>query len=343
MVPVPDPSSMSAPAFSRPQLILGTRGSDLALAQERMVRACLLESGAVAGIVLGTEIIATTGDKRQDLRLGVPGADKAVFIKELEEALDAGTIDAAVHSLKDVPGQLEARFALVAALPRAPVEDVLVTRVPEHAADGLESLPVEALVATSSVRRACLLRSLRPDLRVREIRGNVPTRLAKTAGGRETGIDATILARAGLERLGFSVDGPVLELPGGGLVGVRKLDPEVFLPAAGQGAIVIETRSADAEAGELLARINHGPTWNCIRAERAWLGVLGAGCQTPVGVFTESLDGGRRLRMRTVVFPENVPPGPEGARRAVAEGPAEDPDSLARELHRQIRVPGLIG
>jgi len=312
----------------RPRLVLGTRGSDLALAQERMVRAELEATGAVGEIA--TEIIATTGDKRLDLRLGVPGADKAVFIKELEEALVDRTIDAAVHSLKDVPGDLDSAFVLVATLPRAPIEDVLVTRNPAHAANGLESLPAGSVVATSSVRRAQLLRLLHPGLRVVEIRGNVPTRLAKVAAGTE--FDATILARAGLQRLGFDLSGAVMTVPGDHAVGLAILDPTVFLPAAGQGAIVVEVRSGEPEIAELFSRINHLPTWNRIRAERAWLGVLGAGCQTPVGVFSESLDEDRRLRVTTIVFDE----GTGAARTATTEGDANRPDEIARELKRQI-------
>ena len=293
-----------------------------------MVRSALQSTGALEAI--GTEIIATTGDKRLDLRLGVPGADKAVFIKELEEALLAGTIDAAVHSLKDVPGDLDPAFCLVATLPRAPIEDVLVTKDPAHAAGGLDSLPPGAVVATSSVRRARLLQRFRPDLRVVEIRGNVPTRLNKVASGGE--FHATILARAGLQRLGFDLSGSTMIAPDGETVGLSILDPLVFLPAAGQGAIVIEARSADADIAELFGRINHLPTWNRIRAERAWLGVLGAGCQTPVGVYSESLDNDRRVRVTTVVFGDE----PGDVKTAMAEGDADEPDAIAQELKRRI-------
>jgi hydroxymethylbilane synthase len=293
-----------------------------------MVRAALELTGLVGEI--STEIIATTGDKRLDLRLGVPGADKAVFIKELEEALLSGAIDAAVHSLKDVPGELDASFALVATLPRAPVEDVLVTRDPSHATGGLAGLPGGAVVATSSVRRARLIQRFRPDVRVVEIRGNVPTRLNKVVATGE--FDATILARAGLERLGFDLGGGTLIGPGGQIGGLSILNPHEFLPAAGQGAIVVETRAVDAEIAEIFARINHLPTWNRIRVERAWLRALGAGCQTPVGVYTETLDGGRRLRVSTVVFDES---GGE-SREAMTEGEADAPADIVRELKRQI-------
>jgi hydroxymethylbilane synthase len=311
-----------------PRLVLGTRGSDLALAQERLVRGALEGTGLVDEIV--KEVIATTGDKRLDLRLGVPGADKAVFIKELEEALLEGTIDAAVHSLKDVPGELDPAFALVATLPRAPIEDVLVTRDPAHAAKGLASLPDGAVVATSSVRRCRLIQQFRPGLRVVEIRGNVPTRLGKVATSGE--FDATILARAGLERLGFDLSGARLTAPGGGIAGCSILDPREFLPAAGQGAIVVEIRAADTGIADIFRRINDVPTWNRIQAERAWLRVLGAGCQTPVGVFSETCDDGRRLRVSTVVFDEN---GGQ-TRKAVAEGDASAPEEIARELKRQM-------
>jgi len=293
------------------------------------VRAALESTGLVGEIV--KEIIATTGDKRLDLRLGVPGADKAVFIKELEEALLAGTIDAAVHSLKDVPGELDPAFALVATLPRAPIEDVLVTRDPAHAANGLASLPDGAVVATSSVRRSKLIQQFRPGLRVVEIRGNVPTRLNKVAATGE--FDATILARAGLQRLGFDLSGSTLTAPGGEIAGLSILNPREFLPAAGQGAIVVEIRSADTEIAEIFGRINDLTTWNRIQAERAWLRVLGAGCQTPVGVFSETFDDGRRLRVSTVVFDET---GGGESRTAIAEGDATAPEEIAWELKRQI-------
>lgn len=314
-------------AASSQPLILGTRGSELALTQTNMVRAALAAAGI--GRELETRIIATTGDKRQDLRLSAPNVDKAVFTKELEEALAAGEIDAAVHSLKDVPTLLEDAFTLIATLPRAPVEDVLVTKVPEHAANGLDSLPPGSCVATSSVRRMRQIQLLRPDLRLIEIRGNVPTRLRKVATLPE--IDATILARAGLLRLGFDLSGPVLAFEEHH-VGIHIIAPDVMLPAAGQGAIAIEARAGDDATAAAFASINDVPTWLRIRAERAFLHALGAGCQTPVGVHSELLDQNRRLRLKTIVFRDDS----TAPCRAEAEGDALQPDRLAQELMSQV-------
>lgn len=309
-------------------LVLGTRGSDLALTQTRMLGEYLRNAGWEHPIE--TKIIHTTGDRRQDLRLAAPGLDKAVFTKELEEALRAGEIDAAVHSLKDVPTILEDEFELVAVLPRAPVEDVLVTKRPEFAAKGLDSLPPGATVATSSLRRAYQLRHLRPDLHTVDIRGNVPTRLRKVAEVAE--IDATILARAGLERLGFGLQGPELALEGGAKVGIHVISPSVLLPAAGQGAIAIEIRRGDDATAAILERVNDEPTWRRIRMERAFLAAIGAGCQTPVGLYTVLEDGGTVLSAQAIVFDltGGVP------RRGAVRGPARESETLACELKERL-------
>lgn len=309
-------------------LVLGTRGSDLALAQTRLVKARLREKGFAQA--LETRIIQTTGDRRLDLRLAAPDLDKAVFTKELEEALSAGRIDAAIHSLKDVPTVLDDAYELVAVLPRAPVEDVLVTKRPEHAAAGLDSLPEGATVATSSLRRAFQLRHLRPDLRTVEIRGNVPTRLRKVASLPE--IDATILARAGLQRLGYAIELPVLDLGEGMEVGVSVLPASVLLPGAGQGAIALEIRAGDEAAAGTLRRINDEPTWWRVRMERAFLHALGAGCQTPVGIDTRFEDEGATLVAEAMVF--DLGSGPP--RRASVKGPAEAGEELARKLKERL-------
>ena len=204
---------------------------------------------------------------------------------------------------------------------RAPIEDVLITKNPDHA--GIDALPNGATVATSSVRRQHQLRHLRPDLNIIEIRGNVPTRLRKVATLPE--MDATILARAGLERLGYDLSGETLEFEEHRL-GIEVISPTVLIPAAGQGAVAIEIRSGDEESAAILARITHEPTWLRIRAERAFLHVLGAGCQTPVGVHTE-LDG-RSMRMTAIVFRDDS----QEPLRAEVEGDAGDSEELARQL-----------
>jgi len=312
---------------SNSPLILGTRGSDLALTQTRMVQAQLEKAGVTRPIEV--KIIATTGDKRQDLKLSAPDLDKAVFTKELEEALDAKEIHAAVHSLKDVPTVLEDRFKLIATLERAPLEDMLVTKNPDHALAGLDSLPFEATVGTSSVRRAHQLRFQRPDLKIVDIRGNVPTRLRKVAT--DPAFDATILARAGLTRLGYDLSAASLQFEEGE-VGLHILSPRVFLPAAGQGAIAIEARTDDKETAELLGRINHEATWLQIKLERAFLEALGAGCQTPVGVQTELYDDNHWMHVRGIVFRDDS----EAPLLAETSGPTADLPKLVTELMKQL-------
>jgi hydroxymethylbilane synthase len=282
------------------QVILGTRGSELALMQTTMVTAALHE--AIADLTVEREIIHTIGDKRTDLRFAdfhggeVPLADKGIFIKELEVALDEGRVHAAVHSLKDVPSELETRFQIAAVLPRAPIEDVLITRE----AVTLETLKPGARVGTSSVRRARQLKWLRPDVQIVEIRGNVATRVRKVLG--EQPLDAVMLAAAGLLRLGL-MDAVKGELVMDGVkLSALVLDPLVFLPAAGQGAVAVECLSGSGEVKELMRGINDGETEVRVSAEREFLKILGAGCQTPVGAHTWVKDG--KLHMRVRVFNE---------------------------------------
>jgi hydroxymethylbilane synthase len=307
-------------------LILGTRGSELALKQTTMVTEAL--RAAVAGLNVEREIIHTIGDKRTDLRFtdfhggAVPLADKGIFIKELEVALDEGRVHAAVHSLKDVPSELEARFQIAAVLERAPIEDVLITR--EEVT--LETLRYGARVGTSSVRRARQLKWLRPDIQIVEIRGNVGTRVRKVLG--EEPLDAVMLAAAGLLRLDLMdsargqirIDGEVLC--------ALSLDPVTFLPAAGQGAVAIECLSTSADVREMLRTINHTETESRVTAEREFLKILGAGCQTPVGAHTWLV--GDQLHMRVRVFNEQDESAPPVEREAHA--PVNEALALAAEL-----------
>jgi hydroxymethylbilane synthase len=295
-------------------LRIGTRGSALALVQADATEALLKQ--AFPDITIERVIIRTTGDRRTDVALAEVAKaegvfDKGVFIKELEQALDEGTIDIAVHSLKDLPTVLESRFLLASVLERAPIRDVLVTRSP----GGFDSLPAGARVGTSSVRRARQVKFLRPDLAVTDLRGNVPTRLEKIASGENH--EAILLAEAGLVRLGYLSE-PWLEHP----VPVRhgdilspqsikgfphlfatRLPEHEFYPAAGQGAIGLEVRAND-EASRLFAEaIGHQETWLRITAEREFLRLLDAGCHTPVGVYS-SLENGM-LTLKARVFPEH--------------------------------------
>ena len=280
------------------KLVLGTRGSELALTQTRMVKALLRD--AHPDLDVSHTVIQTSGDKRQDLRFSEfqsqAHVDKGIFIKELETALEQGTIDVAVHSLKDVPSDLAPGFAIAAVLERAATEDVLITAKPST----LSSLKHGARVGTSSVRRARQLHFLRPDLQIVEVRGNVPTRVRKVLG--EDALDAVLLAAAGLDRLGL------LDIPSGKItidnqtLAAHILDAVQFLPAAGQGAIAIECRADDLAAQTILSAINHRQTHAQVTAEREFLRLLGAGCQTPVGARTW-FEGGL-LHMAVRVFSE---------------------------------------
>ncbi len=307
-------------------ITLGTRGSELALRQTEMVTAELL--AVFPDLQVSREIIHTIGDKRTDLRFvdfhggAVPQADKGIFIKELENALDDGRVHAAVHSLKDMPSTLEERFVIAAVLPRAPVEDVLITRQPAT----LESLPAGARVGTSSVRRARQIQWLRPDLEIVEIRGNVPTRVRKLLG--ENPLDAVMLAAAGLQRLDLlEADGQSVVIDENRLP-ATVLHPAHFLPAAGQGAVAIECLIANADVRALLAKLNDSATAARIAAEREFLRLLGAGCQTPVGAHTWI--SGDTLHMRVRVFNEEDPAAPPVEHQASA--PIDQPMQLASDL-----------
>ena len=308
---------------------IGTRGSELALVQATATEAAL--AAAFPDLHIVRRIIKTTGDRRTDVSLAhVAKAegifDKGVFIKELEQALDDGVIDIAVHSLKDLPTVLDPRFALAAVLERAPVRDVLVTRD----GGGFESLPAGALVGTSSVRRARQVEFLRPDLKVVDLRGNVPTRLQKLASGENH--DAILLAEAGLVRLGYlqesaGDDGPeaILDMPG---LFAMRLSENEFFPAAGQGAIGLEVRADDNRSLVFAESIGHAETWLRITAEREFLRLLDAGCHTPVGVFSSLADGELHLQAR--VFPEH------GGEPQSGEARGTDPLAVAQALFQSL-------
>ena len=306
-------------------LVVGTRGSELALVQATTTEELL--AATFPQVRIERNVIKTTGDRRTDVSLAQVAKaegtfDKGVFIKELEEALDSGEIDIAVHSLKDLPTVLHDRYVLAAVLERAPVRDVLVMREP----GGLAALPVGAKVGTSSVRRAKQIEWMRPDVTVSDLRGNVPTRLRKLA--EETTHDAILLAEAGLVRLGFiAADGPaggseeIAGMPG---LHVSRLDESEFFPAAGQGAIALETRAGDAPSRVFAESIGHRETWLRITAEREFLRLLEGGCHTPVGVFS-SLSG-KEITLEARVFPE------EGGTPKSGRACGEDPISTALEL-----------
>jgi hydroxymethylbilane synthase len=265
------------------KIILGTRGSDLALVQTRDVAARL--GRAHPGLFTEETIIKTTGDKRLDIRLSEPGSlDKGLFTKELEEALLTGAVHAAVHSLKDLPTEQPPGLIIGAILERADLSDSLASK---HAG-GWQALPNGATVATSSLRRKNQLLLLRPDLKIVDIRGNVPTRLQKVLESPD--IDGLVVASAALARLGEKV------VP----AGLHATVIEEMLPAPGQGAVAVECREEDTETRDLLAAIHHEPTALCVRAERELLHSLGGGCHMPLG--TRAVIENGKLRLLAALF-----------------------------------------
>jgi hydroxymethylbilane synthase len=242
-------------------LRIGSRGSQLALWQANHIAGLLRGQGHAVEI----QIIRTTGDRLQEVSFAEVGS-KGMFTKEIEEALADRRVDLAVHSLKDLPTELPAPFALVATPPRVDPRDALVSV--RYAS--LEALPNAARVGTSSQRRRAELKALRPDIEAVEFRGNVDTRLRKLGEGQ---VDAILLAAAGLDRLGRTD-------------WVRqRLNPKDFCPAAGQGCLGIETRRDDAETRAAVAFLDDDDTRFAVTAERAALAELGGGCQVPIGVY----------------------------------------------------------
>lgn len=288
-------------------LTIGSRGSQLALWQANWVKSRLEALGTECRI----EIIKTTGDKIQDVPLSKVGA-KGLFTKEIEEALRAGTIDLAVHSLKDLPTVLPEGLTLAAIPEREDVRDALVGRK-------LDELAAGAHVGTSSLRRAAQLRALRPDLAVETIRGNVDTRLRKQAEGQ---YEAIVLAAAGLRRLGWA--DRIAEL----------LEPERMCPAVGQGALAIETRGDGGAGQRTCETLDHAETRAAVTAERAVLATLGGGCQVPIGAHATLT--GEAMRLRAVVI------SPDGATaiRREASGPAGEAERLGRELAEELLAAG---
>jgi hydroxymethylbilane synthase len=262
---------------------LGTRGSPLALAQAHEVRRRLEAAHGADRLAFEVRAIRTSGDRIQDRPLVEVGG-KGLFTKEIEEALLAGEIDIAVHSMKDMATELPAGLAIRCLLPREDVRDAFISA----RARTLAELPGGAIVATSSLRRQAQVRYARSDLVVVGMRGNVETRLKKLADG---AADATLLACAGLNRLGLA-DRITSPIP-----------TEEMLPAVAQGAIGVEVRADDATMAELLAPINHEPTALAVTAERAFLAKLEGSCRTPIAGLAE-LDGDRLVFRGAILTPD---------------------------------------
>jgi len=288
-------------------LTIGSRGSQLALWQARWIQARLESMGEQCRL----EIIHTTGDKITDVALSKVGA-KGLFTKEIEEALLAGAIDLAVHSLKDMPTELPAGLTLAAIPEREDPRDALVGRK-------LAELAAGARVGTSSLRRAAPLRALRPDLEMESIRGNLDTRLRKLDEGR---YDAIVLASAGLRRLGW--DNRIAEL----------LDPGVICPAVGQGALAVETRADGGAAFRIAKGLEHPETRIAVTAERALLASLGGGCQVPIGAYATVQAG--TVLIRAIVV------SPDGTRiiRKQSSGSVDDAVSIGRSLGEELLAEG---
>jgi hydroxymethylbilane synthase len=246
---------------------VGTRASQLALCQTRLVISRL--QSLYPHIRFEEVLIKTTGDNMQDRDFRSVGY-KGMFIKEIEEALLNRRIDFAVHSMKDIPSELADCFVLAAILEREDPRDVLLSH-----RGGLMELPAGSIVGTSSQRRQALLKHMRPDIQVRELRGNVNTRVNRWKAGE---YDAIVLAAAGLHRLGLQVE--ITEY----------LNTEVFIPAPGQGAITVETQLNNKPAIQLLSSLNHMPTALTSIAERSFQEVLDSGCSVPAGAIAEIRD-----------------------------------------------------
>jgi len=298
---------------------LGTRGSALALAQAQLVaqllQARMGEQGAGGAIEIVP--IVTRGDRASAGVEDTAGADKSRWVSELERALLSGAIDAAVHSAKDVPGDLAEGLALVAAPQRAAAEDVLC--VGAGVAADLDALPAGARVGTSSVRRVAQLRAAHSELEPLAMHGNVDTRLRKLADGE---FDAIVLARAGLQRLGREQT-----------IGAM-LDPARFVPAPGQGTLALEARSGDERTRAALTQIGDADTLACLLAERTLSRALGAGCDTPLGAHATL--AGEQLQLRAWV---GLPDGSAWASDEMS-GAASAPEQLGRAVAERLRLVG---
>ena len=300
------------------KIVLGTRGSELARAQARLVERAIRD--AHPHITIETRIIATKGDKAKviDPRAG----RKGLFTVEIERALLAEEVDIAVHSAKDVPSETSPGAEIAAVLPRAPMDDVLVSK---HRG-GLACLPQGATVATGSVRRRHQLLWKRADLKLINLRGNVPTRLRKLA---ENEWDAIVLAHAGLERLGLSPSRTEISLKGRQCF-LEILPRETFLPAGGQGIVVLQIRVGDQNTKALVDLVNDPETLLCLQAERQFLRSLQGDCNCPVGVLAKIEDG--KMKMRAQIFAG----GTATPREASVQSAPEDGAKLAVELLRMI-------
>jgi hydroxymethylbilane synthase len=306
------------------KIILGSRGSELARAQTAMVAAALQYVWPALDVKV--EIIKTRGDEQSaqgsepvDPRAG----RKGFFTGQIERVLAAGGIDIAVHSAKDLPSEATPGLEVRSVLPRAAVDDVLIEKVP----GGLASLRPNAIVATGSVRRQYQLRWKHPEIQVVDLRGNVPTRLRKL---KTNAWDLIVLARAGVERLGYDLSGGSFSFEGA-LFHAEILPRDQFLPAGGQGVIALQLKSDDEKTKAIVDRINHVETLFCLRAEREFLRLLQGDCGSPVGVLATV--EAKMMKVRAQVFE----PGRSEPRVGEVEGSiTKGAEPLAAELLERI-------
>ncbi|MTI42893.1 hydroxymethylbilane synthase [Roseibium hamelinense] len=292
-------------------LRIGTRGSALALAQAHETRARLMAAHGLAEDQFEIVVIKTTGDQIQDRPLSEVGG-KGLFTKEIEEALLDSRIDLAVHSSKDMPTVLPDGLALTAFLPREDVRDAFIS----PKAKTLAGLPEGAVVGSSSLRRQAMIKRLRPDIDVVMYRGNLQTRLRKLEEGQ---VDATLLAYAGLKRLGLED------------VVTSLLDTTEFLPAVGQGAICIESRVGDERTLAMLQKIHDQDTHVRLETERAFLAVLDGSCRTPIGGLAEVV--GDTIRFRGTI----LKPNGSMVHDIETRGPVSDPEGLGRSAGEALK------
>jgi len=294
-------------------LRLGTRGSPLALAQAHAAVAAIAAANGFAPGTIEIVPVTTTGDVIQDRPLAEIGG-KALWTKELDRALADGVVDFCVHSMKDVESERPTTFRIAAILPRADVRDRLVGTL------SIEALPEGARVGSSSPRRAAQLLRLRPDLNIVSIRGNVQTRIDKVAAGE---FDATLLAAAGLDRLGLEVG--------------AALPVSVILPAPGQAAIGVECRGDDVAVTDLLSAASHAPSHDCVTAERAFTRALGGTCASPVAALAQ-VEGGELLLRCAIYSGDGIDIIADEARMKPGD------DEVAEELARAMleRAPQSI-
>ena len=292
-------------------LRIGTRGSPLARIQAGAVRDALIAAHPELAGRIAIAVVRTSGDRFRDRALAEIGG-KGLFTKEIDEALLDGRIDLAVHSMKDVPTWLPDGVIVPCLLRREDPRDALL------GAATIEALGEGAVVGSASVRRRAQLLARRPDLKVVLLRGNVETRLKKLAAGE---VDATLLAMAGLKRLGIA-----------GECGAVALAPEVLLPAAGQGAVGVACRADDGGAHRWLAAVHHPPTATAIAAERTFLAALDGSCRTPIAAFAERAGG--RVRLRGLLA------DPEGrwVERIERTGPAAEAAALGTAAGETVRA-----